>query len=89
MNDKITIYPQYLGGEVKIPPSKSMAHRYIIGAALSKQEVIIKNIEASKEESQIITGTLCTAAAISLISEASFSIALPTTITSAPALQFR
>jgi hypothetical protein len=35
------------------------------------------------------TGTLCTAAAISLISEASFSMALPTTITSAPALQLR
>ena len=49
MNDKITIYPEYLGGEVKIPPSKSMAHRYIIGAALSDQEVIIKNIEASKD----------------------------------------
>ncbi len=49
MNDKITIYPGYLGGEVKIPPSKSMAHRYIIGAALSDQEVIIKNIEASKD----------------------------------------
>lgn len=49
MNDKITIHPGYLGGEVKIPPSKSMAHRYIIGAALSDQEVIIKNIEASKD----------------------------------------
>ncbi len=49
MNDKITIYPKYLGGEVKIPPSKSMAHRYIIGAALSQQEVIVKNIEASKD----------------------------------------
>ncbi len=49
MKDKITIYPQYLGGEVKIPPSKSMAHRYIIGAALSQQEVNIKNIEASKD----------------------------------------
>jgi 3-phosphoshikimate 1-carboxyvinyltransferase len=49
MNDKITIHPGYLGGEVKIPPSKSMAHRYIIGAALSEQEVIIKNIEASKD----------------------------------------
>ncbi|MDD2371118.1 MAG: 3-phosphoshikimate 1-carboxyvinyltransferase [Firmicutes bacterium] len=49
MNDKITIYPNYLGGEVKIPPSKSMAHRYIIGAALSDQEVIVKNIEASKD----------------------------------------
>lgn len=49
MNDKITIYPKSLGGEVKIPPSKSMAHRYIIGAALSEQEVIVKNIEASKD----------------------------------------
>jgi hypothetical protein len=35
------------------------------------------------------TGTLCTASLISLISDASFSIAFPTTITSAPALQLR
>lgn len=49
MKDKIKISPRYLGGEVRIPPSKSMAHRYIIGAALSDQEVTIKNIEASKD----------------------------------------
>jgi hypothetical protein len=35
------------------------------------------------------TATLCTASLISLISDTSFSIAFPTTITSAPALQLR
>lgn len=38
---------------------------------------------------QAFTGTLCTAALISLIRPESFSMALPTTITSAPALQLR
>lgn len=36
-----------------------------------------------------ISGAECTAFAISFIREVSFSMALPTTITSAPALQFR
>ena len=47
--DKITIYPEYLKGEVKIPPSKSMAHRYIIGAALSREEVTVRNLQMSKD----------------------------------------
>lgn len=47
--DKIRIYPEYLGGEVKIPPSKSMAHRYIIGASLSREEVTVRNLQMSKD----------------------------------------
>lgn len=48
------------------------------------------DIIISYRKNQIaFTGTLCTAAAISRMREASFSMALPTTITSAPALQLR
>ena len=43
----------------------------------------------SKLQTHTFTGTLCTALLISLMSDTSFSMALPTTITSAPALQLR
>lgn len=47
--NKATILPQKLKGQVIIPPSKSLAHRSIISAALSKGESIIHNIEISKD----------------------------------------
>ena len=47
--DRISIEPHPLSGTLRIPPSKSMAHRYIIGASLSDQPVIIENLEASKD----------------------------------------
>lgn len=47
--NKITITPRKLKGEVKIPPSKSMAHRAVICAALSKGKSIITNIEYSED----------------------------------------
>ena len=40
----IKIYNNKLKGEVNIPPSKSMAHRAVICAALAKGKSIIKNI---------------------------------------------
>ncbi|MGL5253740.1 MAG: 3-phosphoshikimate 1-carboxyvinyltransferase [Brevinema sp.] len=43
------IYPSILKGEVKIPPSKSMAHRAIICAALAKGESIIENVDYSDD----------------------------------------
>ncbi|WP_244834628.1 3-phosphoshikimate 1-carboxyvinyltransferase [Clostridium sp. BJN0001] len=43
------INPQKLKGEVKVPPSKSMAHRAIICAALSEGESIIKNVDFSDD----------------------------------------
>lgn len=46
---EIKIEPSILGGEVRIPPSKSMAHRYIIGAALCKGESIVSNLQKSKD----------------------------------------
>ena len=47
--NKITILPQRLKGQVIIPPSKSLAHRSIISAALCRGESIIHNIEISKD----------------------------------------
>ena len=32
----VTIKPQKIKGEVSVPPSKSVAHRLVIAAALSK-----------------------------------------------------
>ena len=45
----LKIYPSKLKGEVKIPPSKSMAHRAIICAALSDGLCIIENIDYSDD----------------------------------------
>lgn len=42
--DNITIRPDSLKGSVKVPPSKSVAHRAIIGAALSKGKCVIDNV---------------------------------------------
>ena len=45
----LKIYQSKLKGEVKIPPSKSMAHRAIICAALSDGLCIIENIDYSDD----------------------------------------
>lgn len=47
MKDTITLLPSQLEGRVTIPPSKSLAHRYLIGAALSPGESHILNIAKS------------------------------------------
>ena len=47
--DNILIKPRKLSGEVIVPPSKSMAHRAIICAALSKGKSIIDNIDLSDD----------------------------------------
>ena len=41
----LKIYPTRLSGEVKIPPSKSMAHRAVICAALSDGVSKVTNID--------------------------------------------
>lgn len=46
---KRIIHPRTLGGKVYIPPSKSMAHRYLLGAALSEEETIVENLQASMD----------------------------------------
>ena len=45
----LKLVPSKLKGEVKIPPSKSMAHRAIICAALSDGLCIIENIDYSDD----------------------------------------
>ena len=47
--DIINIEPVMLKGEVLVPPSKSVAHRAIIAAALSGEECSISNISMSKD----------------------------------------
>lgn len=47
--EEIKITPNKLKGDVKIPPSKSMAHRAIICASLSKGISIISNIDFSDD----------------------------------------
>ncbi|MPQ44590.1 3-phosphoshikimate 1-carboxyvinyltransferase [Clostridium tarantellae] len=47
--NKIKITPKKLKGEVNIPPSKSMAHRAIICASLSRGTSIIDNVDFSED----------------------------------------
>ena len=41
--------PCKLKGEVSAPPSKSMAHRYLIGAALSKEKCLLSGVDYSED----------------------------------------
>jgi len=45
----VTINPRKLKGEVSVPPSKSVAHRLIIAAALSKGTSKVENLSFSKD----------------------------------------
>ena len=47
--NSVKITPGKLKGEVKIPPSKSMAHRAVICASLSNGKSKITNIEYSDD----------------------------------------
>ena len=44
-----TFKPCRLSGIVEAPPSKSMAHRYLIGAALSKQPCVLSGVNYSED----------------------------------------
>lgn len=46
---KIKILPSKTSGEVSAPPSKSFAHRYLIGSVLSRGQCVIKNIADSDD----------------------------------------
>ena len=50
----VTIVPKKLKGEVSVPPSKSVAHRLVIAAALSKGTSRVSNLSFSKD----ITATI-------------------------------
>ena len=45
----VTIKPQKIKGEVSVPPSKSVAHRLVIAAALSKGTSKVENLSFSKD----------------------------------------
>lgn len=45
----ITIYPSLAKGEIKAPPSKSYAHRFLIASTLANKESKIYNIELSND----------------------------------------
>ncbi len=47
--DTITINPSHLSGTVKVPPSKSFAHRAVISAFLSGEECRIDNLSQSED----------------------------------------
>lgn len=46
---KVKILPSKTSGEVSAPPSKSFAHRYLIGSVLSRGKCVIKNIADSDD----------------------------------------
>ena len=45
----ITIYPSLAKGEIKAPPSKSYAHRFLIASTLANKESKISNIDLSND----------------------------------------
>ena len=45
----VTIKPQKIKGEVSVPPSKSVAHRLVIAAALSRGTSKVENLSFSKD----------------------------------------
>ncbi len=45
----VKIFPSVAKGEINAPPSKSVAHRLLIGAALSKGESIIEDIGTNED----------------------------------------
>ena len=46
---KAIFKPCRLKGSINAPPSKSMAHRYLIGAALSKEKCVISGVQYSED----------------------------------------
>lgn len=52
---KVKILPSKTSGEVSAPPSKSFAHRYLIGSVLSRGKCVIKNIAASDDISATLS----------------------------------
>lgn len=52
---KVKILPSKTSGEVSAPPSKSFAHRYLIGSVLSRGKCVIKNIANSDDISATLS----------------------------------
>lgn len=52
---KVKILPSKTSSEVSAPPSKSFAHRYLIGSVLSRGKCVIKNIADSDDISATLS----------------------------------
>ena len=52
---KVKILPSKTSGEVSAPPSKSFAHRYLIGSVLSRGKCMIKNVADSDDISATLS----------------------------------
>lgn len=52
---KVKILPSKMSGGVSAPPSKSFAHRYLIGSVLSRGKCVIKNIADSDDISATLS----------------------------------
>lgn len=52
---KVKILPSKTSGEVSAPPSKSFAHRYLIGSVLSRGKCVIKNFADSDDISATLS----------------------------------
>lgn len=52
---KVNILPSKTSGEVSAPPSKSFAHRYLIGSVLSRGKCVINNIADSDDISATLS----------------------------------
>lgn len=52
---KVKILPSKTSGEVSAPPSKSFAHRYLVGSVLSRGKCVIKNVADSDDISATLS----------------------------------
>lgn len=65
----VTITPAALSGKVTVPPSKSVAHRLIICAALAKGKSVISNISRSKDIEATVNAMISLGAKIELVGD--------------------
>lgn len=61
---KVTVYPSKCNGKIKVPPSKSIAHRSIICASLANGRSILNNIAFSQDILATIEGMCSLGASI-------------------------
>lgn len=71
---KVKISPSTVSGNVKIPASKSMAHRALICASLAKGKSIISNVTNSKDIEATIQCMQALGASINSIDETTYEV---------------
>ncbi len=70
----VIIAPTSLDGKIKVPPSKSISHRAIIGAALAKGKACVNNLLLSEDIKATIEGMKALGASIHLEDDSCISI---------------